>query len=333
MPERIKALRAWLAGSVALEVFSLEVASGDASFRRYFRVVQPGKPSLIAMDAPPEREDCRPFVSIAEHLERLGLHVPHIHAVSLEEGFLLIDDLGSRHYLEALSARNADRLYGDALGALLVMQACGPRENLPIYDGALLRQEMSLFRDWLVRRHLGLNISDNEEKGIDRAFALLETNALTQPQVFVHRDYHSRNLMVTASPNPGILDFQDAVVGPVTYDLVSLLKDCYVRWPEERVRAWAEGYFVLAVQSGVLRSEQEHQFMRWFDLMGVQRHLKAAGIFARLYRRDGKEGYLGDIPRTLSYIVEVAGNYPELNDLARFIESRVLPHLTARTAH
>lgn len=330
MPERLRALEAWLRG-VGLREFALEAASGDASFRRYFRVTpKGGGASLIAMDAPPDHEDCRPFVYVADQLERLGLHVPHIHAASLEEGFLLIDDLGSRHYLEALSDDNADRLYGDALGALVVMQACGPREQLPLYDSALLQREMSLFTEWLVERHLGIQPSADEREMMTRAFRILEENALVQPQVFVHRDYHSRNLMLTASPSPGILDFQDAVVGPVTYDLVSLLKDCYVRWERERVRGWAEGYFQLAVQSGILRGDDEHSFMRWFDLMGIQRHLKAAGIFARLFRRDGKSGYLGDVPRTLGYIVEAAAHYPEFAELGRFIEARVTPALVSR---
>ena len=330
MPERLRALEAWLRGAVGLREFTLEPASGDASFRRYFRVAPSEGPSLIAMDAPPDREDCRPFVHVAGQLERLGLHVPHIHAASFDEGFLLIDDLGSRHYLEALSDGNADRLYGDALGALVIMQACGPREELPLYDSALLQQEMSLFTEWLVGRHLGIVLSDDERAMMASAFRALEENALLQPQVFVHRDYHSRNLMVTASPNPGILDFQDAVIGPVTYDLVSLLKDCYVRWDRGRVRGWAEGYFALAVQSGVLRGEDERGFMRWFDLMGMQRHLKAAGIFARLFRRDGKSGYLGDVPRTLGYIVEAAADYPEFAELGRFIEERVMPAFVSR---
>ena len=327
MPERLRALESWLAGVLGTTDFAVEPASGDASFRRYFRVTPQEGGTLIAMDAPPDREDCHPFVDVATRLAAVGLHVPRIHAAALERGFLLIDDLGSLHYLEALSDGNADRLYGDALGALVVMQACGPCDGLPPYDAALLRREMALFPDWLVERHLGLVLTDDERRMLDAVFGALEKNALEQPRVFVHRDYHSRNLMLTSSPNPGILDFQDAVLGPVTYDLVSLLKDCYVRWPRSRVLAWAEGYFTLAVQSGILRAKDEPRFERWFDLMGVQRHLKAAGIFARLYRRDGKPGYLADVPRTLGYILEAATSYPELEGLAGFIDRRVMPAL------
>jgi len=189
---------------------------------------------------------------------------------------------------------------------------------------------MELFREWLVERELSLTLTPAEHAMLDRTFNDLVENALMQPQVCVHRDYHSRNLMVTPNHNPGILDFQDAVVGPVTYDLVSLLRDCYVRWPRERVESWVSGYFELCVQSGVLRTEHEAEFLRWFDLMGVQRHLKASGIFARLNRRDGKPGYLGDIPRTLGYIVEQAERYPQLRELGNLIELRVMPELAAQ---
>ncbi len=302
----------------------LKPASGDASFRRYFRIELADGTTRIVMDAPPPMEDCRPFVRICRAFEEVGLHVPHIFAQDLDQGFLLLSDLGSQLYLDALSPKTVDRLYGDALGALVVIQACGPLEGLPPYDRSLLLQEMELFREWLARRHLGLGLSGEEERMLDGVFDLLAANALEQPRVCVHRDYHSRNLMVTTPCNPGILDFQDAVVGPVTYDLVSLLKDCYIRWPREQVHQWAMNYFLLAQQSGVLQGEHEKDFLRWFDLMGVQRHLKAAGIFARLNRRDGKPGYLKDIPRTLGYIVELAPHYPELEELGAFIEQRVL---------
>ena len=318
MAERIQALRHWLEGTVGLAGFDLQPASGDASFRRYFRVTV-GDDSWIAMDAPPDKEDSGSFVSIARQLAELGLHVPRIEAADLQQGFLLLEDLGSRHYLDVLDEQSADRLYGDAMGALLVVQACGPRDVLPPYDSVLLMREMELFREWLLSRHLQLELSANEQRMLDETFELLVGNALQQPQVCVLRDYHSRNLMLTPSNNPGILDFQDAVIGPVTYDLVSLLKDCYIRWPRARVEDWVAGYFELAVQSGVLRAEREDQFLRWFDLMGVQRHLKAAGIFARLNHRDGKAGYLGDIPRTLGYVLEIEANYPELAGLAELI--------------
>ncbi|HEC15093.1 MAG TPA: aminoglycoside phosphotransferase [Sedimenticola sp.] len=325
MPERIQALKAWLAGPAGLAGFSLEPASGDASFRRYFRVGLDGK-TLIAMDAPPGKEDCRPFVSVARRFRQAGLNVPAIHREDLEQGFLLLDDLGSTLYLDVLNESNADRLYGDALDALVLIQSRVPPQGLPPYDRALLLQEMELFREWLLQRHLGLELSAAEHAMLDRTFDLLADSALEQPGVCVHRDYHSRNLMLT-EPNPGILDFQDAVAGPVTYDLVSLLRDCYIRWPRDRVEGWALGYFEKAVEAGVLCEEHGKKFPRWFDLMGAQRHLKAAGIFARLNRRDGKPGYLQDIPRTLGYVVEIAARYPKLQDLARLISERALPNL------
>ena len=325
MPHRIKQLKTWLKSLPQLGEFSFEPASGDASFRRYFRI-QTGDRSYIAMDAPPDREDTGPFIHVAEAFEAIGLNVPHIHARDLTQGYLLLEDLGDRLYLDQLGTETVERLYGDALGALLTIQACGPRAGLPDYDRALLMREMELFREWLVGRQLGVALSTAEHQLLDRTFGVLADNALEQPRVCVHRDYHSRNLMVTTH-NPGILDFQDAVLGPVTYDLVSLLRDCYIRWPQARVEAWALGYYELAVQSGVLRKEHEDRFLRWFDLMGVQRHLKASGIFARLNQRDGKPGYLKDIPRTLGYITRLAPAYPELLDLGEMLQERVLPRL------
>lgn len=280
------------------------------------------------MDAPPDKEDTTPFIRIAQAFESIGLNVPHIHARNLDQGYLLLGDLGSTLYLDQLDASNVDRLYGDALGALATIQACGPRENLPDYDRALLMREMELFREWLLGRQLGLELSPADHAMLDRTFAWLADSALAQPRVCVHRDYHSRNLMFTATHNPGILDFQDAVLGPVTYDLVSLLRDCYISWPTWRVEAWVMGYFELAMQSGVLRKEHEDQFLRWFDLMGVQRHLKASGIFARLNQRDGKPGYLQDIPRTLHYILDLTHTYPELVSLGEMIQNRILPRLS-----
>jgi len=317
--ERLAALNDWLSSEVGLADFRIEPVSGDASFRRYFRVTTAGGQKWVAMDAPPELENCRPFVELAEQLLSLGLHVPGIHAQNIDRGFLLLEDLGTLHYLDALDESTADRLYGDALGALAVVQACAPVAGLPVYDKALLLREMGLFREWLLVRYLGVKLADEQDRILDEAFDLLVDNALEQPQVCVLRDFHSRNLMVSDAPNPGILDFQDAVYGPVTYDLVSLLKDCYIDWSSERVESWALGYFRLAVQTGVLKNETEAHFLRWFDLMGVQRHLKAAGIFARLHVRDGKSGYLGDIPRTLGYILKLEKAYPELEGLCRLV--------------
>ncbi|HHH38662.1 MAG TPA: aminoglycoside phosphotransferase [Sedimenticola sp.] len=327
MTERLQGLRTWLGEGVGLSAFELEPIAGDASFRRYFRVRMADGATAVAMDAPPQKESSRPFVEMARLLEGLGVHVPAIRAQDLDQGYLLLEDLGGRHYLDALDETTVERLYGDALGALVTVQALGPREGLPAYDRTLLWQEMNLFRDWLLDRHLGIGLSDEETAMLERLFGELVENALEQPRVCVLRDFHSRNLMVTPRHNPGVLDFQDAVCGPVTYDLVSLLKDCYIAWPRARVEAWVAGYFDLAVQSGVLPEEHEKRFLRWFDLMGAQRHLKAAGIFARLNVRDSKPGYLPDIPRTLGYLVALGERYPELEAAAAFCRDRVLPRL------
>jgi aminoglycoside/choline kinase family phosphotransferase len=329
MPERLAALNEWLASHFEETSFTLARASEDASFRRYFRISLEDGQTLIAMDAPPEKEDCTPFVEIAGQLLPLGIHVPEIHAHSPDQGFLLLSDLGETLYLDQLDEGNVDRLYGDALGALAAMQACADSDRLPRYDRQLLWDEMELFRHWLLGEHLQLSLSEAEQELLTTSFQALVANARRQPQVFVHRDYHSRNLMLTQGRNPGVLDFQDAVAGPVTYDLVSLLKDCYIRWPRQRVNEWAMGYFHLALHTGIVREEHEREFLAWFDLMGMQRHLKAAGIFARLYHRDGKDGYLKDIPRTLGYITEVAPDYPESKGLGEFIARRVLPALAS----
>ncbi len=314
MTDRLDLLRQWTHLQLDWPDVKLTPASSDASFRRYFRVCH-GDDSRILMDAPPEQEDCRPFIHVSQLFLQLGLHVPDVLASDLQQGFLLLSDLGSRSYLEALDETTVDRLYGDAMGALLALQSCvTPECGLPAYDRELLLAEMRLFRDWLLGRHLGFELDTAQSAALEAAFDQLADSALAQPQVCVHRDYHSRNLMVCERHNPGILDFQDAVIGPVTYDLVSLLRDCYIRWPRARVEDWVAGYFELARQSGILRPEQgsEADFLRWFDWMGVQRHLKAAGIFARLNHRDGKPGYLADIPRTLAYVTEVCSDYPAL---------------------
>jgi len=324
MPQRRALLQEWLDKTLGGSGHELRIASGDASFRRYWRLSL-GSRSLILMDAPPGFEDVERFVRIAGAWRELGLNTPEVYAQEPELGLVLMEDLGERLYLAELDERSADRLYGDALGALAAIQACAPMADLPEYDAPFLRREMTLFDEWLLGRYLGLQLTAAERDALDQAFDVLIGSALEQPRVCVHRDFHSRNLMVTAPPSPGILDFQDAVAGPVTYDLVSLLRDCYVAWPKERVEEWAWGFFQLAVQSGILRPEHERGFPRWFDLMGVQRHLKASGIFARLALRDGKPGYLGDIPRTLDYVVEVAGRYPDLEPLAALVRERVLP--------
>ncbi len=329
---RLQALKHWVEGIDAATGGSLAPASGDASFRRYFRL-QKGDESFIVMDAPPPQEDCLPFVRVAGYLEAMQINAPRIIEADLEQGFLLLTDLGAALYLDVLEAdrARADILYDDALRALARMQARGVayQSHLPPYDETLLRFELSLFHDWLCGTHLGMTFDESEEAQWQSLCDLLVNNALDQPQVFVHRDYHSRNLMVTDTDNPGVLDFQDAVEGPVTYDLVSLLKDCYIKWPAERIRQWVDGYYALLDESA-RAAISASDFLRAFDLMGVQRHLKAAGIFCRLNHRDGKPGYLADIPRTLSYIVDLSPCYGELDFLAQLITERCLPQLESR---
>ncbi|MGB5259803.1 MAG: phosphotransferase [Gammaproteobacteria bacterium] len=324
MPERLDALKRWLESELEFRDYTINPASSDASFRRYFRVTHNGE-NFIVMDAPPEQEDSGPFITVSKLFFDAGLNVPEVIDADLDQGYLLLSDLGCEAYLGALSADTCERLYGDALAALVVIQACATGD-LPLYDRALLTSEMELFREWLVGKHLGITLTLSQHEMLDDTFALLVANALAQPRVCVHRDYHSRNLMVAQKNNPGILDFQDAVLGPVTYDLVSLLRDCYIKWPESQVEEWALGYQQLALQSGILREEHDDPelFQRWFDLMGVQRHLKAAGIFARLNHRDGKSGYLDDIPRTLSYVVGICRRYDELCGLGELVNNYVM---------
>ncbi|MFD2112192.1 aminoglycoside phosphotransferase family protein [Thiorhodococcus fuscus] len=317
-------LQKWLAEVLASESFELTPASSDASFRRYWRVALDGA-TLIAMDAPPTHEDCGRFADLSHRFRGIGVNTPEIHAENREQGFLLLSDLGNRVYLSELDTDTVDRLYGDALGALLTIQSRASVEGLPVYDAPFFQREMDLFGEWLLGRHLGLELDATEMAMFDKVHAALIDSALDQPQVCVHRDFHSRNLMLTETANPGVLDFQDAVLGPLTYDLVSLLRDCYIAWPEARVRDWALGYLELAIQSAILEDVTPERFLRWFDLMGMQRHLKACGIFARLNHRDGKPHYLGDVPRTLGYVIGVAERYPEFGDLAEFLRLRVLP--------
>ncbi len=282
------------------------------------------------MDAPPEQEDSKPFVRIAGYLEAMQLNAPRILEANLDDGFLLLTDLGSNQYLETLQddPSAAAQLYEDALAALTLLQKRGAvyQSSLPPYDVELLEFELSLFWDWLCKEHLHIDFDDSDETSWRQVCDLLVNNALDQPQVFVHRDYHSRNLMVDDRDNPGILDFQDAVEGPITYDLVSLLKDCYIQWPQQQVTDWALSFYAMSDASIQQRVDQQ-QFLRYFELMGVQRHLKAAGIFARLNHRDGKPGYMADIPRTLSYIAELGPRYKELTFLVDLINERCLPAL------
>lgn len=328
---RYAALHQWLADDAGIAAERIEPASGDASFRRYFRVFARER-QYIAMDAPPGKENPEPFLRVAAWLRAMGLNAPAVHASDLDAGFVLLDDLGDLQYLEALRERpaRADVLYHDALVALDRMQHAGAeyQSQLPPYDVRLLRRELALFRDWLCARHLGLDFSDADEAAWRLACDFLVEASLAQPRVFVHRDYHSRNLMVTDENNPGILDFQDAVEGPLTYDLVSLLKDCYVSWPAHKLRGYLHDYYRLC-QARLPRAFDRDAFLRAFELTGVQRHLKAAGIFARLKHRDGKDGYLADVPRTLRYVLDVAPRYEELAFLHSLIRERCLPALEA----
>jgi aminoglycoside/choline kinase family phosphotransferase len=310
---RLESLKQWIKRQPGLNNIEIAPASADASFRRYFRITYPGG-TLIAMDAPPEQENVSPFIDITHRLEKANLHAPHIHASDLEQGFLLLDDLGSQDFLRGLSRDSVDKLYGDALAALVKIQSADTKD-LTLYNNKLLAVELSLFQDWYLGVHLGIELSQDQRERLDKVFSALIDNALEQPQVFVHRDYHSRNLMITAENNPGIIDYQDAVFGPITYDLVSLLRDCYISWPTEQVKAWALHYRDQAVANELMAPTQDQQFLRWFDLMGIQRHLKAVGIFSRLNHRDGKPGYLDDIPRTLNYVLKIAPGYEETERL------------------
>jgi hypothetical protein len=327
--QRLAALSQWVAQALKNSHCTVNPASADASFRRYFRVRTPEGKSYIVMDAPPDKEDCGPYIRIAHALRALGLNAPEILAQDLTRGFLLLSDLGEQLYLASLNESTVESLYSDAMQALLRLQLGSPSLAwLPPYNAPLLRREMELFREWYIGRHLDISLTPSQNATLDAVFEHLTADALAQPQTAVHRDYHSRNLMVAPANNPGILDFQDAVYGAVTYDLVSLLRDCYIAWGRNRVEGWVSDYYVEARRMGLAVGAEERQFLRWFDWMGVQRHLKAAGIFARLNHRDGKPGYLKDIPRTLGYVADVAGRYSDLmglQELLSEIDSRAPP--------
>jgi len=321
---RLDALTAWATGVLESRDFHIAPASADASFRRYFRIVPAapwqGHATLIAMDAPPPMEDCGPFVHVARLLRDAGVHAPAVLAEDLSRGFLLLTDLGNRTYLAVLDAASAQGLYAAATDALILWQRATRANALPTYDEALLRRELDLFPDWYVGRHLGITLTASQRDAQDRAFRAILDNNLAQPRVFVHRDYHSRNLMVT-EPNPGVLDFQDAVEGPITYDLVSLLRDAYVDWDEERQLDWAARYWERARHAGLPVGADFAAFWRDFEWMGVQRQLKVLGIFARLAHRDGKTSYVADMPRVFDYLRAACGRYRELAPLAALLDA------------
>jgi len=318
---RLEAIKQWIRSDLGFKNFTIETASADASFRRYFRLCLDNDDSFIIMDAPPEKEDCKPFVTIARLLESAGVHAPHIYDFNAAQGFMRLADLGSTAYLDKINSINANALYSDAIQAIVQMQTI--EAELPAYDEALLQFEMSLFKDWFLEKHLNIYLDDAQCAVLDKTFKYLSNAALSQKQVFVHRDYHSRNLMIiendTANKNPdvnnpdvnnpGVIDFQDAVQGSACYDLVSLIKDCYIAWPRDQLLHWIDTYLEFTPLAF-----QREEFIKSFDLMGLQRHIKVAGIFCRLNYRDAKSNYLNDIPLTLAYIFDAIDRYAELSE-------------------
>jgi N-acetylmuramate 1-kinase len=321
--DRFELVRRFAAAVLASDDFGIAPASADASFRRYFRITPAkpwrGHPTLIAMDAPPPMEDCRPYVRIARLLVEAGVHAPEVLEADVERGLLLTTDLGTTTYLAALDAASAPRLYSDAIDALIRWQRATHDDALPPYDEALLARELALFPDWYVARQRGAALSAAQSKTLAQAFRLVLDNNLAQPRVYVHRDYHSRNLMVSV-PNPGVLDFQDAVIGPITYDLVSLLRDAYISWDESRQIDWAVRYWERARDAGLPVRGDFADFWRDFEWMGVQRQLKVLGIFARLNHRDGKAGYVPDMPRVMTYLRNACARYRALGPLLALID-------------
>jgi N-acetylmuramate 1-kinase len=319
---RLTQLQSWLdtLTNLSMKPDSIRPASSDASFRRYFRIEDTSGKSYIAMDAPPPQEDVRPFIQVADLFGRTGVSVPQVLAQDTERGFLLLSDLGSTTYLHQLNGDTAHKLYLDAIDALVMLQAQSRPDVLPEYDRALLLRELMLFPDWYIGKHLGATLTDAQKNSLDKVFETLLANNLAQAQVYVHRDYHSRNLMVLPQGNPGILDFQDAVYGPITYDLVSLLRDAYIQWDEEQVLDWAIRYWERARRAGLPVNPDIDAFYRDFEFMGLQRHLKVLGIFARLYHRDGKSAYLNDIPLVLDYTRKAAHRYKATAPLVKLLD-------------
>ena len=331
--DRLTALESWLRSTLPGRAFTLAPASADASFRRYFRITfADGAAPRIVMDAPPAHEDCRPFVHVAALLREAGVNAPDVLAQDLVQGFLLLTDLGDVTYLAALQSApaRADTLYRDACAALIRFQSASQPGILPQYDRVLLLREMELLLEWYIAKHKGVSLTDAQRQVVTQAFETLLANNLAQPQVFVHRDYHSRNLMVALPAagagtdtaritNPGVLDFQDAVYGPITYDLASLFKDAYIEWEEERVLDWVIRYWEAARKAGLPVHAEFADFYRDFEWMGLQRHLKVLGIFARLYHRDGKDGYLKDLPLVMRYVTKVCARYGVFVHLLRLL--------------
>ncbi|BBO21812.1 MAG: aminoglycoside phosphotransferase [Rhodocyclaceae bacterium] len=317
--QRLELVHQWLAGLFPGRPLTIAPASADASFRRYFRVSFDDGSSRIVMDAPPEHEDCHPFVKVAGLLHGAGVHAPEILAQDLARGLLLLSDLGSTAYIDALNDGNADALFRDALDALVKWQLASRPDALPPYDEALLRRELGLFPEWYVARHLGTPLATEQQAALEGVQATLLRNLLAQPCVFVHRDYMPRNLMV-CEDNPGVLDFQDAVYGPISYDVISLFRDAFLGWEEERIIDWSVRYWEKARRAGLPVEGDFGDFYRNLEWMGLQRHLKVLGIFARLNYRDGKPKYLADTPRFVGYVRHVATRYAPLAPLARLLD-------------
>ncbi len=319
---RAKAILDWLTHSLSLNIVKFEIASCDASFRRYFRVIH-SQGQHIVMDAPPDKENIEPFIRVATLLKQAGLNVPQIYQQNLTQGFLLLEDFGSDCFLDQLNEENATALYCSAFSSLHQLHSDSSLSNseFPSYNKALLSRELTIFYDWFLKQCLALSIPKNIQDNVNQ---ILIASALEQPQTCVHRDFHCRNLMFLKENSPGIIDFQDTVIGPITYDLVSLLRDCYINWPEEKVLKWMTLYFHKITKSGLINTELE-TFTRWFDLMGLQRHLKAIGIFSRLNLRDGKPDYLADIPRTLNYVSHICSKYTELAEFNHYLIETILP--------
>ena len=331
---RLALIQEWLVRELGLDVERIESASNDASFRRYFRAFH-ARGTFVVMDAPPDREDVRPYLKVSALLESLGVHVPHVHESDPRRGLILLEDLGHVHYLSRLEAgADPEPLYADALDALADIQARGSEaaRALAPYDREPLLREMELMPEWFWVRHLGLALTSEVRETLTQAFEWLSGEASAQPQVFVHRDYHSRNLMVLERRNPGVIDFQDALAGPIGYDLVSLLKDCYISWPRDRVERWVSEHRARLLARGFTPRASARELLRWVDLIGVQRHLKVLGIFARLWYRDGKSGYLRDLPLTLHYVLEACTQHRELAALGRLLEHRAAPELPRANA-
>lgn len=318
MIDRKQALKLWLTKVVGTSNFELKPASEDASFRSYYRL-SVDQQSFIVMDAPPELEDCGPFIHIQKILSKHQVNVPKVYAFDAENGFMLLSDFGSVLYLDALKNGNEEQLYSVAIDELLLIQSVNSFDEVPLYNKELLHSELALFTDWFVDKHLGVQLSEQQQNTLFEVNHLLTNNALAQPQVLVHRDYHSRNIMVTDDQKPGIIDFQDAVVGPITYDLASLLKDCYINWPTATVHKLIKQFITKHNNQHAIKLNFE-EFLRWFDLMAAQRHMKAIGIFCRLNYRDGKKHYLYDIPRTMNYLAETCENYAELAEFSHLLK-------------